>query len=157
MKETEAIEKVLAKLRDHGYAARAHLLEAEHDAQGSRDWKPAAEKALAEYETASARLRELIVAGVPGWKTEPPWDEIRAGGTKFWVRGREDPESAAIAVRLITAASRSPEQRAFESVTYGLSLWRMFDVEGDGNPFERRPLYEIQGALWKVPDPDEIS
>ena len=86
---------------------------------------------------------------IGGWRKGPPWDQIRAGHEIFLIRGHDDPESTAIPVKLVIASLRSPDVMAWESVTLGLSVSRGFDVVGDGNAFERRPLYECEGALWK--------
>jgi len=83
------------------------------------------------------------------WINGPLWDEIMAGHEHFWIRGQADPESAAVAVKLVKSPPKSREQMAYESVMIGLKWSRMWDVVGDGNPFEQRPLYEVEGALWK--------
>lgn len=83
------------------------------------------------------------------WLNEPPWDDIKAGHHHFLIRGHADPESAAVAVKLVKSPLKTNTQLAWESAMIGLKWSRMWDVVGDGNPFEQRPLYEVEGALWK--------
>lgn len=83
------------------------------------------------------------------WQKEPPWGDIKAGHEHFWIRGHADPESTAVAVKLVMAPKKTDAQMAYESAMIGLKWSRMWDVVGDGNEFEQRPLYEVEGALWK--------
>ena len=83
------------------------------------------------------------------WTSETP---CRRG--TFWIRGTEDKEESAVRIRIV---SRETEPNyPVESVSYGLSGLRVFDVIGDGpefKEFERRPLIEVDGCLWKEVKP----
>ena len=84
-----------------------------------------------------------------GWFTEAPWDLIKGGHKTFLIRGHGDDESAAIPVKIVSAEKKTGEAMAMESVMIGLKWSRMFDVVGDGNAFQQRPLYEVENAMWK--------
>jgi hypothetical protein len=80
--------------------------------------------------------------------------EIPVQRGTYWVKGVEDPDESAVRVRIVTRTTE-PDM-PFESVMVGLSWLRVFDVVGDGlefEEFERRPLFELEGALWSKVKP----
>lgn len=69
-------------------------------------------------------------------------------GGIYWVRGTKDPIRSAIRVRIV---ERKSDWQPLESLDWGVSVLRCYDVVGDGPEFaefERRPLFEMKGALW---------
>ncbi len=83
------------------------------------------------------------------WTKEAPWELIKNGHTTFLIRGHQDKPEDAIAVKLISADKKTNEQMVWESVMVGLTWSRGIDVVGNGNAFGRRPLYEVENAMWK--------
>jgi hypothetical protein len=84
------------------------------------------------------------------WKNGPPLGLIGAGHTKFLIRGTADPESSAIPVVVVPAKPMSNEEMAVSHAAVGLSYMLVYDVQGDGNDFEERRMWELRGALWKA-------
>ena len=41
-------------------------------------------------------------------------------------------------------------EMAYESVMLGLSAKRAFEVEFDNQKYETRPIYELDGAEWRI-------
>lgn len=86
------------------------------------------------------------------WKDEWPAGLIREGHLKFFVKGTHDPESAAIPVLIVDAEPFTDAEKGMSHATVGLSYSLCYDVVGDGVPFERRRLWELEKAHWKKRD-----
>ena len=74
-----------------------------------------------------------------------------AHGARYLVRGHGDPEDAAIRVRL-EMVHRTGAEMAENSVLRPLRYSNAYDLVDDGGnrrAFERRPLHEMEGALWR--------
>jgi hypothetical protein len=93
---------------------------------------------------------ERWAMGIQKWRKGAPMGLIMKGHTKFLIRGTQDPESSAIAVVVVPAKPMIDEEKAFSHAAVGLSYMLVYDVQGDGNDFEERRMYELEGALWKV-------
>ena len=92
---------------------------------------------------------EALRRGLGRWSSAfPPKD--MADGATYLMRGHDDPPEDAIRVRLVLVHRTASELAT--SVLRPLRWSNLYDVEdGGGNPnvFERRPLHEMEGALWK--------
>lgn len=93
----------------------------------------------------------LDIAESP-WKDEWPAGLIRDGHRKFFVKGTGDPESDAFPVLIVDAEPFTDAERAMSHASVGLSYSLCYDVVGDGVPFERRRLWELEKAHWKKRD-----
>lgn len=101
---------------------------------------------------------EALRRGLGQWSAEFP-PRGMADGTRYLVRGHGDPESEAIRVQCVIAR-RTGAEMAANSVLRPLRYSNMYDIiDAGGNPrtFERRPIYEMQGALWKLEVKDVAS
>lgn len=86
------------------------------------------------------------------WTPEIPWDDFPGD---FIIKGTGDADDAAFEVSVVTR-EMPPETSSlwpYESVQFGMSALRLWDVVGRGKneKFERRPLYEVEGVLWRKP------
>ena len=83
------------------------------------------------------------------WAIGFPADLVNEGHRKFFIRGTQDPEAEAIPVLVVDGKPMTNTEKAISHTMVGLTWSLVFAVKGDGNAWEERPAWELEGALWK--------